>query len=155
MSVPAGYYSEAASKSVASGTEGTPTASKGTVSNHAISVTPSVTNTAGYISGGTHNGTAVTVTASELASGNKAITSNGTGIDVVGYSTVSVAVEGDIAITDVSNTTGTTAAITGDTTELGTKTITQNGTYSAASDNLDGYSSVTVNVSGGGTPSVT
>ena len=31
-----------------------------------------------------------------------------------------------------------------------TKTITQNGTYSASSDNADGYSSVTVNVSGGG-----
>lgn len=31
-----------------------------------------------------------------------------------------------------------------------TKTITQNGTYSASSDNVDGYSSVTVNVSSGG-----
>ena len=31
-----------------------------------------------------------------------------------------------------------------------TKTITENGTYSASSDNVDGYSSVTVNVSGGG-----
>lgn len=36
-----------------------------------------------------------------------------------------------------------------DTTVLGTKTITENGTYSASSDNLDGYSSVTVNASGG------
>lgn len=77
---------------VSSGTEGTPTATKGTVSNHSISVTPSVTNTTGYIAGGTKTGTAVTVTASELASGNKAISSNGTGIDVVGYSTVSVSV---------------------------------------------------------------
>ena len=33
---------------------------------------------------------------------------------------------------------------------LGTKTITQNGTYAASGDNLDGFSSVTVNVSGGG-----
>lgn len=33
---------------------------------------------------------------------------------------------------------------------LGTKTITQNGTYSAEDDSLDGYSEVTVNVSGGG-----
>ena len=32
---------------------------------------------------------------------------------------------------------------------LGTKTITANGTYNASSDSLDGYSSVTVNVSGG------
>ena len=32
-----------------------------------------------------------------------------------------------------------------------TKTITENGTYNASSDNADGYSQVTVNVSGGGT----
>lgn len=31
-----------------------------------------------------------------------------------------------------------------------TKSITQNGTYNASSDNADGYSSVNVNVSGGG-----
>lgn len=31
-----------------------------------------------------------------------------------------------------------------------TKTVTQNGTYNASDDNADGYSSVTVNVSGGG-----
>ena len=31
-----------------------------------------------------------------------------------------------------------------------TKTITQNGTYNASSDSADGYSEVTVNVSGGG-----
>ena len=35
---------------------------------------------------------------------------------------------------------------------LGTKNITTNGTYNASDDNLDGYSSVTVNVSGGTTP---
>lgn len=37
---------------------------------------------------------------------------------------------------------------------LGTKTITQNGTYTASSDSLDGYNSVTVNVSGGSTPTI-
>ena len=97
-----------------SGTAGTPTATKGTVSNHSVSVTPSVTNTAGYISSGTINGTAVTVSASELASGNKAITENGSDIDVVGYSTVSVAVpsSGGVTVTDEANTTGTTCVIT-------------------------------------------
>lgn len=34
--------------------------------------------------------------------------------------------------------------------DLGPKSITENGTYNPASDNLDGYSQVTVNVSGGG-----
>ena len=60
------------------GTAGTPTATKGAVSNHSISVTPSVTNTAGVISGGTVNGTAVTVSASELVSGSETKTTNGT-----------------------------------------------------------------------------
>lgn len=60
------------------GTEGTPTATKGTVSNHSISVTPSVTNTTGYISGSTKTGTAVTVSASELVSGSETKTANGT-----------------------------------------------------------------------------
>ena len=73
-----------------SGTAGTPTATKGTVSNHSVSVTPSVTNTTGYITGGTKTGTAVTVTAEELASGTKIITSNGEGIDVVGYLDIDV-----------------------------------------------------------------
>ena len=82
----------AASKSVASGSAGTPTASKGTVSNHSVSVTPSVTNTTGYITGGTKTGTAVTVDVTELESGTKSITENGTGISVSGYSAVDVAV---------------------------------------------------------------
>ena len=38
----------------------------------------------------------------------------------------------------------------GGTPTLITKSITVNGTYNASSDNADGYSSVTVNVSGGG-----
>lgn len=77
-----------------SGTAGTPTATKGTVSNHSVSVTPSVTNTSGYITGGTKSGTAVTVSASELVSGTKSITENGTGIDVTNYASVDVNVSG-------------------------------------------------------------
>lgn len=91
VTAPAGYYAESASKSVASGTAGTPSATKGTVSNHAISVTPSVTNTTGYITGGTKTGTAVSVSASELVSGTLSVTSNGTK-DVTNYASVSVAV---------------------------------------------------------------
>ena len=92
VTVPAGVYSSQASKSVASGTAGTPTATKGTVSNNSVSVTPSVTNTTGYITGSTKTGTAVTVSASELVSGTKSITENGTGIDVTNYASVDVAV---------------------------------------------------------------
>ena len=82
------------------GTAGTPTATKGAVSNHSISVTPSVTNSAGYISSGTINGTAVTVSASELDSGAKSITANGNSQDVVGYASVNVNVPNTYAAGD-------------------------------------------------------
>lgn len=81
-----GYYTVSA---VANGTAGTPTASKGTVSGNAVSVTPSVTNTTGYITGGTKTGTAVSVAASELVSGTLSITANGT-TGVTNYASVSV-----------------------------------------------------------------
>lgn len=90
--VPAGFYESQVIRTVATGTAGTPTATKGTVSNHSVSVTPAVTNTTGYINGSTQTGTPVTVTASELVSGEKEITANGTGIDVANYATVKVSV---------------------------------------------------------------
>ena len=79
------------STSTALGTAGTPTATKGTVSNHSVSVTPSVTNVAGYISSGTKTGTAVTVSASELVSGSQTKTDNGT-YDVTNLASLVVAV---------------------------------------------------------------
>ena len=128
VTVPAGYYASNASKSVASGSVSA-SATK-SISSHTATVTPSASVTAGYISSGA-TGTAVTVTASELVSGTKSITANGTGIDVSEFAAV------DVAVPSVSPT-------------LITKSITENGTYNASSDNADGYSSVTVNVSGGG-----
>lgn len=93
VTAPAGYYASSASKSVASGTAGTPTATKGPVSNHAVTVTPSVTNTTGYITGSTKTGTAVSVSASELVSGSQTITSNQT-VDVTNLAEVVVNVSG-------------------------------------------------------------
>lgn len=93
VTVPSGYYSSQASKAVSSGTAGTPTATKGTVSNHSVSVTPSVTNTTGYITGGTKTGTAVTVSASELVSGSETKTANGT-YDVTNLAELVVNVSG-------------------------------------------------------------
>lgn len=58
--------------------------------------------------------------------GNKAISENGSNIDVAEYATVSVSVSGGGTIVS--------------------KSITANGTYNASSDNADGYSPVTVNV---------
>ena len=89
--------------SVNSGTEGTPTATKGAVNNHSIDVTPSVTNTAGYITGSTLTGTAVSVSASELVSGTKQITANGNNIDVVNYAAVDVAVPGIVPVLETTS----------------------------------------------------
>lgn len=102
--VPVGYYDEQVSKTVANGSLGTPVATKGTVSNHSISITPSVINTTGYVTGGTKTGTSVSVSASELVSGNLAITSNGTGINVANYSTVSVDVASNPIIETLTKT---------------------------------------------------
>lgn len=108
VTAPAGYYANAATKTVASGTAGTPIAVKGTVSNHSVSVTPSVTNTTGYITGSTKTGTAANVSASELVSGNLPITQNGNNIDVTNYATVSVDVSGSSGMT-VGTATATPA----------------------------------------------
>lgn len=94
VSVDSGYYAETTSRALPTGSVSTPTATKGTVSNHRIGVTPSVNHSQGYIDGGIKTGIAVTVSASELVSGTKSITANGTGIDVTNYESVDVNVSG-------------------------------------------------------------
>ena len=67
VSTAAGYVpADTEVGAVAPGTAGTPTASKGTASSYSINVTPSVTNTTGYITGGTKTGTAVSVSPTDL-----------------------------------------------------------------------------------------
>ena len=75
------------------GTAGTPMATKGTVVNNSVTVTPSVINNAGYISGGTITGTGVSVSASELVSGTLSVTQNGLA-DVTNYAGIDVNVAG-------------------------------------------------------------
>ena len=135
---------------VPAGTAGTPTATKGTVSNNAVSVTPSVTNTTGYITGGTKTGTAVTVSASELVSGTKSITASGT-TDVTNYASASVAagsvtasasksVRNNVATVTPSetrtagwvaagSTNGTAVTVSASELVSGSETKTANGTY--------------------------
>ena len=111
------------------GTAGTPTATKGTVSNHSVSVTPSVTNTTGYITGSTKTGTAVSVSASELVSGDKSITANGNNIDVANYSTVSVNVSGGTS-KNAQVVQGTTRTTSSSLTAIGAEmTVSKTGTY--------------------------
>lgn len=139
VNVPSGYYSESASKAVASGTEGTPTATKETVANHSVDITPSVTNVEGYIQGGTKTGTAVRVSASELVSGTKSITENGTE-DVTNYASVNVNVPNSYSASDEGKVVDGGALVS-----QSSATYTTNDTYDTTL-----IDEVTVNVSGGG-----
>ena len=96
---------EYASASVAAGSA-TASATKGTVSNHSISVTPSVTRTAGWVTAGSANGTAVTVSASELVSGSETKTANGT-YDVTNLASVVVDVQGGTTPVSIGTATHT------------------------------------------------
>ena len=109
------------------GTAGTPTATKGTVNNYSISITPSVTNITGYITGSTKTGTAITVSASELVSGTLNISSNGTQ-DVTNYKYVNVSVSsggGTFSVQDKSiNPTESQQVITPDSGYDGLSSVT-------------------------------
>lgn len=127
VTVPSGYYESQASKAVASGTAGTPTATKGTVSNHSVSVTPSVTNTTGYITESTKTGTAVTVSASELVSGSQNITTNNT-YDVTNLASVVVNVSGGSSM-NAQSAQSTTRASSSTYTKCVSLTCSKAGTY--------------------------
>ena len=129
VTAPAGYYESSASKSVASGSEGTPTATKGTVSGHAVTVTPKVTNTAGYIAGGTKTGTGVSVSASELVSGSETKTENGT-YDVTNLAELVVNVQSGGTSKNAQVVQGTTRTKSATATAIGAEmTVDKTGVY--------------------------
>ena len=111
-----------------SGSAGTPTATKGAVNNHAISVTPSVTNTTGYITGGTKTGTAVSVSASDVCSGSETKTANGT-YDVTNLAQLVVNVSGGTSknVQVLQSTSRTNSSSL--TKVLGDLTVSKTGTY--------------------------
>ena len=155
VTAPAGYYATAATKTITAGTLGTPVATKGTVSNHTISVTPKVTNTTGYITGGTKTGIAVSVSASELVSGTLEVTTNGTK-DVTNYATVSVAVPVGQEINNQNKTVTPSESqqtVTADNGYTGLGTVTVKGiTASYVGSGVTQRSSSDLTVSG---PTVT
>lgn len=175
VTVPSGYYANQATKSVASGTEGTPTATKGTVSNHSISITPSVTNSEGYISGGTRTGNSVTVTARELVQGVTLYMDDGAGnYDVANAETFVVdegtagtptASKGTVSnhsisvtptVTNVSGyidggtKTGTAVSVSASELVSGTYSVTSSGTK-----DVTNYASISVGAGTEGTPTAT
>lgn len=71
-----------------------------------------------------------------------------TGITPTGTKQISIAANGTTTedVTNYANAEITVNVPSGPSPALVSKSITENGTYNAASDNADGYSSVTVNV---------
>ena len=140
VTAPAGFYSSSASTSVQAGSA-TASASKGTVTNHSITVTPMVTRTAGYVTAGTANGTAVTVSASELVSGSETKTTNGT-YDVTNLASLVVNVSGGggSGIGDLLATTAIGAYST-------TSTQATNMNMNIAATNVNGYDVLLVETS--------
>lgn len=128
----AGYdaLSEVTINAIGEGTAGTPVATKAPVSNHSVTITPSVSNVEGYIYSGTKTGSPVTVNASELVSGTLSITSNDTGIDVTNYETLDVNVP-----------------ISGGPTGTKRITITENGT---TTEDVTNYATAEITVEAGG-----
>ena len=138
---------EAVALSVPAGSAGTPSATKGTVSNHAISVTPSVTNTTGWITGETKSGTAVSVSASELVSGTYSVTSSGTK-DVTNYASASVPSGTATAPSSISGTSASVSTGTNTLTLSKTVSVTPNvSTAGYISSGTAGNSSVSLTAS--------
>lgn len=89
------------------------------------------------------NGTENTYKPAQMPDAIEAISSGG----ITPTGTIEITQNG---VVDVTNYASADVDVPSVTPALGTKTITQNGTYDAEDDSLDGYSEVTVNVSGGG-----
>ena len=108
---------------------GTPTATKGTVSSHSVTVTPSVVyGSGGWVTSGTTTGTAVTVSASELVSGSETKTENGT-YDVTNLASLVVNVSGGVS-KNVQVVQGTTRTTSSTMTAIGAEmTVSKTGTY--------------------------
>lgn len=153
VTVPAGYYETQSTKAVAAGSAGIPTATKGTVSNHAVTVTPSVSNSAGYISGGTKTGTGVSVSASELVSGTKTISASGT-TDVTNYASASVAA-GSATTPATSVTANPSISVSSGGLITATASATKSVTPTVSAGYVGSGTAGTITVSGSNTSQLT
>ena len=101
VTAPAGYYSSAATKTISSGTEGTPAINVGALSHGERLISSSVTNTAGYISGSTKTSETTILSCYDFVSGSMEITENGT-YDVAGSEEVMVNVASSSNLTSLN-----------------------------------------------------
>lgn len=105
--IPAGYHSDSTSQQIPLGEITTITAEKGTVNNNVMTITPSTEISAGYINSDTYTGEPITVAASELVSGTRAIDTDGV-YDVTNYASVNINV---VPATGSATTPATTITV--------------------------------------------
>lgn len=130
---------------VPQGQQGTPEAVKGEVNNHSVDVLPTVINVAGYISGSYIEGTPVTVTASELVSGDKVISSAGQH-DVANYETATVSA-GSATMPSSISTHGTiNGALNNTMTVSATATATPQVSAGYIASGTSGSTNITLSV---------
>lgn len=156
VSVPSGYYSTDSSMSVNSTSQATPSIDV----NSTGLITASSTQSAGYVSAGTKTATKQLATKSAATyTPNDTVQTIPSATYLIGDQTISAVPTETKTVTSNGTYTPTNGKYfnsvtvnvptgSGSSAVLGTKTITSNGTYNASSDDLDGYSSVTVNVPG-------
>ena len=152
VTVPAGYYPDSASKSVATATQAIPTVS---VDSSGL-ITASATQTAGYVVAGTKSGTKqLTTEAAKIVTPS---TSDQTAVASGRYTTGTVIVMGDGSLVPENiksgeSIFGVSGTYKGPNLQSKSVTYTSNGTATVTPDSgYGGLSSVnvTVNVSGGG-----
>ena len=123
VTAPAGYYASQAIGSVLSGTAGTPSVTKTVDTGDASAeIVPTVTNSEGYILGGTKTGSTVYVTASELVSGNTQTADEPGNWDVTSLETLIIPTGTATAPTSISGSSATVST--------GTNTLTLSKTVS-------------------------
>ena len=98
---------------IPTGTINTPTIVRNSVANASITLTPKVVVTAGYINSGTITGSSMSISAAELVSGSRTITSNGNNINVVTLASVNVNVAGGSSVTPTFQTKTYTVSAAG------------------------------------------
>ncbi len=164
--------------SVTQKTMNLPTAAKGTVTNHTMTIGVGVTNSRGFYAGGVTRGNPIYVSASELVSGSQTVSGNGT-YDVTDLAELIVDTPTmTLPATTSSTPTGTRRANLYPSTsqqylnipaglndtaryyqiigmDLAPLNVTQNGTYNASDVDITGFNTVTVNVQGGASNFIT
>lgn len=155
--IPEGYHSGITQHQIPLGEVTTITATKGTVNDNTITITPSTTVSAGYINSDTYTGDPVTVTANELVSGTRTIDTDGV-YDVTNFANVNVNVvptSGSATTPDTTITVNPNIVVDNQGVITATVSGSQNVTPTVAPGYILSGTAGTVSVTGSNTANLT